>query len=80
MILCQITSGSYGSKLAIELKSSADFDKGSIVTDSFIRPDKIVTLDQELVLQVLGELTGQKLDEVKTVLQAVLEFDLTQRS
>ena len=75
VILCQITSQSYGSRLAIPLKSSSDFNTGSIAIDSFIRPDKIVTLDQKLILQVLGDLNAHKLDEVKAVLQAVLRLD-----
>lgn len=44
IVLCQITSNKYASNRAISLKRS-DFNQGSIITDSFIRPDKIATLD-----------------------------------
>lgn len=68
VILCQITSQRYGSKRALVLKK-ADFQRGSIVADSFIRPDKIATLDRRIVQQVLGVVSNDKLDEVKSALK-----------
>ena len=73
ILLCQITSKRYGSKRAVSLVVK-DFSKGSIVTDSFIRPDKIATLDQAMIVQKLGVLKTAKLAEVKVALQKVLEI------
>lgn len=72
--LCQITSNRYGSKRAITLKRN-DFHQGSIVVDSFIRPDKIATLDKSMIKQVLGSLNDKKLSEVKTNLKEFLEIN-----
>lgn len=71
--LCQITSQSYQSKRAVSLKSN-DFIRGSIVTDSFIRPDKIATLDKSMIKKVLGALNNTKLHEVKEKLKVFLEI------
>ena len=73
ILLCQITSNDYGSKTAISLTRS-DFSQGSIVVDSFIRPDKIATLDNGRVKKVLGTVSNTKLDEVKQRLKNILEI------
>lgn len=73
VVLCQITSNKYGSKRAITLKRD-DFSQGSIVVDSYIRPDKIATLDKGMIKQVLGSISTAKLDEVKLKLKTFLEI------
>lgn len=75
ILLCQITSKRYGSKRAVTL-ATKDFSKGSIVVDSFIRPDKIATLDRSMIVQKLGTLNAAKLSEVKKALQKVLKINL----
>lgn len=75
IVLCQITSNRYGSKRAVSLLKSKDFAEGSIVTDSFIRPDKIATLDRQTIKQVLGTVTPTKQLEVKDSLKEFLEID-----
>jgi mRNA interferase MazF len=73
VVLCQITSKRYQSERAIPLLQT-DFSTGSIVTDSFIRPDKIATLDKDMVKQILGGISDNKLDEVKQNLKIFLEI------
>lgn len=73
VILCQITSKPYGSKRAVAL-ANKDFRSGSIVVDSFIRPDKIATLDANMLVRKLGDLKEVKLLEVKSALKKVLEI------
>jgi mRNA interferase MazF len=73
ILLCQITSKPYGSKRAISL-ATKDMQSGSIVVDSYIRPDKIATLDQKMLTKNLGHLKPQKLAEVKAVLKKILEI------
>ena len=73
ILLCQITSKQYGSKKAIRLIKS-DFSQGSLVVDSFIRPDKIATLDRSRIKRLLGKIDDRKLDEVKQRLKTILEI------
>jgi mRNA interferase MazF len=72
--LCQITSRRYHSQRAVPLTND-DFDRGSIITNSFIRPDKIATLDKSMIKKTLGTITDTKLREVKVKLKAFLEID-----
>jgi mRNA-degrading endonuclease toxin of MazEF toxin-antitoxin module len=72
--LCQITSKRYYSHRAVSLTND-NFDRGSIITSSFIRPDKIATLDKSMIKKTLGTLTDAKLREVKLKLKAFLEID-----
>ncbi len=73
VVLCQITSKRYQSKRAIALLRT-DFGQGSIIVDSFIRPDKIATLDRSMIEKVLGNLSDPKLLEVKLKLKEFLEI------
>lgn len=73
IVLCQITSKQYQSKRAIPLLRS-DFIKGTIVANSFIRPDKIATLDRNMIKQVLGTISESKLDAIKLKLKLFLEI------
>ena len=67
LILCQITSKPYTSKIAISLKS-ADFAKGSLPIASFVRPDKLFTADTTIIKKAVGQLTPKS---KKAVLQNV---------
>ncbi len=72
--LCQITSKRYHSRTALEL-TNKDFRSGSIIINSFIRPNKIATLDKVMIKRVLGTLSNSKLSEVKLRLKDFLEID-----
>jgi len=67
LILCQITSKPYTSKIAISLKS-ADFAKGSLPVESFARPDKLFTADTTIIRTAVGQLTPKS---TEAVLQSV---------
>ncbi|MFH0936797.1 MAG: type II toxin-antitoxin system PemK/MazF family toxin [Candidatus Daviesbacteria bacterium] len=56
LILCQITSKSYTSKMAIRVESK-DFAKGNLPITSFVRPDKLFTADATIIKDVVGQLT-----------------------
>lgn len=49
LILCQITSKSYSSSMAIRL-TQADFTKGSLPITSYLRPDKLFTAEASIVI------------------------------
>ena len=61
-IMLQITSQNVKDRYAIPLLSS-DFTSVSLKTGSNIRPNKIFTLDRQLILYKIGHLTEQKLVE-----------------
>jgi len=71
--LCQITSQTYQSERAVSLNNE-DFVNGSIVINSYIRPDKIATLDTSMIKKVLGNLSEAKLREVKEKLSLFFEI------
>lgn len=56
LILCQITSKPYSSKLAVRLEPS-NFSKGGLPVTSFIRPDKLFTADTAIIRSNAGMLT-----------------------
>lgn len=73
VLVCQITSKRYSSRRAISL-TKKDFQSGSLIVDSFIRPDKIATLEQDMMLQILGTLKTSKIGQVKTAVKKILEI------
>ncbi|HUD05709.1 MAG TPA: type II toxin-antitoxin system PemK/MazF family toxin [Candidatus Saccharimonadales bacterium] len=73
VLLCQITSKNYGSRKAIALARS-DFIQGELVHDSFVRPNKIATLNRSRIKQTLGAINDNKLDDVKQGLKSILEI------
>lgn len=56
LILCQITSKPYTSKIAICIKAN-DFTEGSLPIVSYVRPDKLFTADVTVIKHTVGRLT-----------------------
>jgi len=56
LILCQITSKPYTSKVAIPINPK-DFTKGSLPIVSFVRPDKLFTADVSIIKNSVGQLS-----------------------
>lgn len=56
LILCQITSKPYTSKISILLKST-DFATGGLPVISYVRPDKLFTADTTIIKNTVGQLT-----------------------
>ncbi|OGL29678.1 hypothetical protein A3D14_03600 [Candidatus Saccharibacteria bacterium RIFCSPHIGHO2_02_FULL_47_12] len=67
VIVCQITTNPYSSKKAIVLQES-DFARGNLKAVSYIRPDKLSTLETGLIRAELAEINSQKQRQVKTAL------------
>ncbi|MHB1864797.1 MAG: type II toxin-antitoxin system PemK/MazF family toxin [Candidatus Saccharimonadales bacterium] len=63
VILCQITSKEYSSSNPIGLVAT-DFKRGSLPTNSFVRPDKLFTAEESMISSIYGELSAQKTNEV----------------
>jgi len=64
IILCQITSQSRDDIDAIELKQK-DFQQGNLGVDSWIRPNKLLTLETSMIKYKLGELRPEKIKQVE---------------
>lgn len=61
-IMLQITSKNVRDSYAISLLST-DFAAGSLKTDSNVRPNKIFTLNEQLILYKIGHLSEEKIEE-----------------
>lgn len=72
LILCQITSQSISDNYAIAVENS-DFDLGSLRQSSNIRPNRLFTADQQLILSRVGRVKAEKLDEVIAKLIEILQ-------
>jgi len=63
LILCQITSKPYTSKISIRVKPE-DFANGNLPVISHVRPDKLFTADTTIIKDVVGQLTPTMKDRV----------------
>jgi mRNA interferase MazF len=70
-ILCQLTSNAYSDARAVRLTKS-DFTKGSLRIDSYARPGKLFTANQELVVAEVGVLAGKAFDGVLSAVVRIL--------
>lgn len=74
-ILCQITSNRYGDVRAIELNDDS-FQTGSLRVVSYVRPGKLFTANQSLIVAQVGALKidifNQVIARVINILQANL--------
>lgn len=71
IILCQITSKSYGDPYSLLLESS-DFVKGSLLQTSFMRPNKIFTADFSIITGIVGHISPEKIDEVVAAINDII--------
>ena len=63
LILCQITSRGHWDSFAVPLDKS-DCERGEIGQPSFIRPQRLFTVEQHVILHSVGKVTAEKYDEV----------------
>lgn len=63
LILCQITTRARSDDSSIALEAS-DFERGQLSHPSFIRPQRLFTAEQRVVLYSAGKVRPTKLDEV----------------
>ncbi len=62
-IICQITSRNVGDGYSIELKTK-DFADGGLPKTSYIRPNRLFTVDTNIIDKRTGSVTAAKIDEV----------------
>ena len=63
VILCQITSRARSDESSVAL-DAADFERGKLNQPSFIRPQRLFTVEQNVILYSVGKVKGTKLAEV----------------
>lgn len=63
MIVCQITGKSYEKLVEIPIKNE-DFQKGSLKLDSYLRIDKIFSIEKSLIKYKVGLLKQEKINEI----------------
>jgi len=71
LILCQITSQQSRDRYAIPLQD-ADFASGNLRQLSYLRPNRLFTADQALILYRIGTVQTAKLEEVIDQLAEIL--------
>jgi mRNA interferase MazF len=64
LILCQITSQSRSDGYSVPL-NVADFERGRLAVDSFIRPNRLFTVEQSVILYAAGKVKDAKLREAR---------------
>jgi mRNA interferase MazF len=70
-IACQITSNPYADPFAIEL-TIASFDTGGLQRVSYIRPGKLFTANESIILRQVGLLRGEVLDKARNAVVRVI--------
>ena len=65
LILCQITTRVRPDDSSIEL-DAPDFERGQLSQPSFIRPQRLFTVEQRVILYSAGKVRSSKLAEVLT--------------
>ena len=70
LILCQITSQARSDGYSVPLVL-ADFDRGRLAVDSFIRPTRLFTVEQSVILYTVGKLKDAKLTEVRAKIRGL---------
>jgi mRNA interferase MazF len=64
VILCQITSQSRHDASSIPLLQT-DFERGSLTVDSYIRSNRLFTIERSVILYPAAKVKNSKLDEVR---------------
>lgn len=63
LILCQITGRAHFDGFSVPLDKS-DCERGQVGQPCYIRPQRLFTLEHHIILQSLGKVTEEKLNEV----------------
>lgn len=72
LILCQITSQAHRDAFSISL-DPGDFESGQLNVRSYIRPNRLFTVEQSVILYTAARLTSVKLDETLDMLRQLFQ-------
>jgi len=70
LILCQITSRARSDESSVAL-DAADFERGQLAHSSFIRPQRLFTVEARVILYSAGKIRAMKLAEVLSKARAL---------
>jgi mRNA interferase MazF len=70
LILCQITSQVHRDSYSVSLDKS-DFQSGQLNVKSYIRPNRLFTVEQSVILYSAAHVTPAKMNETKAKLRAL---------
>jgi mRNA interferase MazF len=70
LILCQITSQVHRDSYSISL-DNGDFQSGQLNVQSFVRPNRLFTVEQSVILYTAARITNTKLDETLAKLRSL---------
>jgi len=70
LILCQITSQVHRDSYSVSLDRS-DFQSGQLNVKSYIRPNRLFTVEKSVILYSAAHVTPTKMDDTKTKLRAL---------
>lgn len=68
LILCQITSQIRPDPFSVSI-TRTDFTQGQLTVDSFVRANRLFTVEQSVVLYTAAHISEMKLQEIKTKLR-----------
>jgi mRNA interferase MazF len=68
LILCQITSQARSDAFSIAL-TAADMQRGQLSVDSFVRANRLFTVEFSVILYTAGKVKDQKLEEVRAAVR-----------
>ena len=68
LVLCQITSQARSDGYSV-LLAVGDFECGRLSVDSFVRSNRLFTVEQSVILYAAGKIKDAKLQEVKAKLR-----------
>ncbi len=72
LILCQKTARARSDQSSIAL-DAADFERGQLAQPSFIRPQRLFTVEQRVILYSIGKVKTSKLAEVLAKARSLFE-------
>ena len=70
LILCQITSQTVSDDYAVAI-TNIDFSSGGLNRNSNVRPNRVFTADQGIILYKAGQL---KIDKIKDVIDKIIDI------
>lgn len=70
LILCQITSQAHFDRFSVPL-GAADFERGRLAVNSFIRPNRLFTVEQSVILYAAARVSEAKLNEARAKARAL---------
>lgn len=72
-VLCQVTSKAYADSAAIFVPSDS-FSSGTLDRDSYIRPGKLFTANESIMVKKVASLNAQKIDELQSSVTRLLNL------